>query len=486
MNLRKTTVYSSAITLVAGLIAATPTVVGSASLAPAAAADQVSLFTIDSGDAVMGVEKTWVAPGDGTVKLEVVGAGGTGSGQDGNPAGGRGGSGAVVTSYHQVTKGVNWKVRVGVSGGAPSTGGSASAVVENGAPVSVAGGGGGAGSSSFGSSFEYGDGGDGAANNSAAGGDGGSATPSLGGKGGNVSGGNGGAWTNNADPAGAGGTGSTQGGNGGANYFGGGGGGTSSDGGNGHTEAGIPNLGAGGSSSYFGYGAANSVGGGGAGFGGGGGGAGVRTVAEYEAFGGAGGGGYGGGGGGRGTFVGGETPVAAGGGAGGSFARTGDTPTGKPAPTYRPAPVTFDGQTFGVGRASGVVMDSSGFGAVRITFSSGNAVASKPGKVRGLKSTKKPLAKKFTVSWKAPTNAKAVGVTKYRTLVNQSGHKKIILRKNLKKNKRSFTVSRNFLLRNAKRSRGEISVLKFRVRVQAINSAGVGKASTAWLFVSTR
>lgn len=362
MHTKKIIAVSSTFALGFGLVVGPP-----GFLAPATGANQVTLFTVAIPGDLNGVQKQWVAPANGVVKLEVVGAGGTGSNYDGEGKAAKGGNGAVVTSFHAVAKGAKWLVRVGGAGSAWSSGGAASAVVAVGsnAPISVAGGGGGAGSGSTDLAANYGNGGDGAAHNTASGGDGASGGGAAGAIGGHGKGGDGKGY--NGFEGGIGGVGTTLGGDGPEDYFGGGGGGTASNGGSGKSVGNTGTESHGGLSAYFGHTVAGSAGGGGAGFGGGGG-AGMRSSGGLFTYGGSGGGGYGGGGGASGRFVAGETGVAGGGGAGGSFASTVDTPADRPAPTYRPAPANIGADIFGAGRAAGEPISPDNFGAVRITF----------------------------------------------------------------------------------------------------------------------
>lgn len=266
----------------------------------------------------------WIIPASGVVKLVTVGGGG-GASSDHD-----GGAGAVVTTYHSVSAGSTWTIRVG-GGGTGYAGGSASSVWAGSTLLSVAGGGGGA-------NDVGGDGGVGAAGGTAAGGTGGGPNPGSGAPG-NGNGGAGGGAT-----AGTGGTSSSKNGGSATNPPDGGGGGwAGSDGsaaGNGGDGGGTE---PGGTPGEWGQQPSGDGGGGAVAAGGGGGGAG-------------GGGGFGGGGGG-----------ASSGGAGGSYGSAVGKPTAFPAPAFAPAPYPLAGIQFGVGGTQGF-SPGSGDGLVAVSY----------------------------------------------------------------------------------------------------------------------
>ncbi|MFA7265769.1 MAG: IPT/TIG domain-containing protein [Candidatus Nanopelagicales bacterium] len=108
-----------------------------------------------------------------------------------------------------------------------------------------------------------------------------------------------------------------------------------------------------------------------------------------------------------------------------------------------------------------------------------------PNKPRGTSVKGGPTAPTYKVTWKKPVNKSGSRpVTGYRLLVNQKGFSKLILAKSLKSSKTSYTLKRSFLKRNAMKPRGDMAgLLRFRVRVVALNSAGTGPISTAYLWL---
>lgn len=90
-----------------------------------------------------------------------------------------------------------------------------------------------------------------------------------------------------------------------------------------------------------------------------------------------------------------------------------------------------------------------------------------------------PFAKKFVISWNAPHDPGDRPVIAYRLLLNQRGFKHLIIKKKLPSSQESFSISRKKLLKNSVLTRGDVrDAVAYRVRVQALNSAGVGSVST--------
>lgn len=108
-----------------------------------------------------------------------------------------------------------------------------------------------------------------------------------------------------------------------------------------------------------------------------------------------------------------------------------------------------------------------------------------PNKPRGTSVKGGPTAPTYKVTWKKPVNkAGNRPVTGYRLLVNQKGFSKLILKKNLQASKTSYKLKRSFLKANAMKPRGDMAgLIRFRVRVVAVNSAGDGPISTAYLWL---
>ena len=359
------------------------------------------------------------------ILVTVVGAGGGGYG------GGTGGSGAAVTSTLAVPAGATLGLRVGGGGGqersdAPgffgtAPGGSATSLQVNGVYVAVAGGGGGS---------TNGAGGSGAAANTA---DGGAGAGQYGGGGGTSAAGGAGGGPNG--PVAGGTVGFVGGGNaaagsagGGGGFWNGGNGGSGMSGGSPHTDFGV--------SAAFKRPVFSQAGGGGAGFGGGG------------ALGG--GGGYSGGGG---------SSNAAG--AGGSWVN-GAYVSG--APTYRPAPYSVEGGTYGLG---GTAARPGGDGVIYVRW------GSLPGKVTKLKVAGSSSAGKRKVTWKKPTGT----VTGYKIVVTQKGKKKYngvhLISKTV--SPRSTVLKKKELFAKAKKlNKFKGSRANFVVHVKALNVMGEG------------
>lgn len=150
----------------------------------------------------------------------------------------------------------------------------------------------------------------------------------------------------------------------------------------------------------------------------------------------------------------------------------------------------------GAGRASLEVRNGDGGVTVMtnaFTFVTPNTNPAKPNAPAATKVTGKPKANKFKVSWSLPrgTNANRP-VTGFRVTVQLRGKKKVLILKNLGKNKRSYTLTRKQLLRAVKQNfnislRGEVTnALVFNVRVQAKNAAGWSHASSARLVMKKK
>lgn len=106
-------------------------------------------------------------------------------------------------------------------------------------------------------------------------------------------------------------------------------------------------------------------------------------------------------------------------------------------------------------------------------------VAGKPAKPRDLKVSGGPRAKKYVASWKKPSDPTGTRPTEYfRLKLNQRGVKNLIIDKKLNAAVLKYSFTRKFLLKNSKRTRGDVnSALGYRVRVEAFNSAGGGPIS---------
>lgn len=99
-----------------------------------------------------------------------------------------------------------------------------------------------------------------------------------------------------------------------------------------------------------------------------------------------------------------------------------------------------------------------------------------PGHTGGLTSSK------YKVEWRVPARGPVTG---YRVLVNVKGKKKIIIEKALGAKKRSVTFTRKQLLTatGASKLRGDViaPLIRYRVRIIAINDVGAGPAATTFI-----
>lgn len=437
----------------------------------------------DEQDDTVALEQSWKAKQTGVAKVIAVGGGGSGAT---GASTSRGGNGAVVISWHSVTKDEEWIVRVGggtrVQNPSTATGGSATAIVkQNGDPISIAGGGGGA---AFGDAA----GGNGGFFASGAGGHGQEGERiNSNGKGGerataefpdNDRGGMGG------DPdGGAGGTQLDPNGEDVVEYSdsspGAGGGAV---GGNGGNANGSDLDTTGGAIEYFGRTNARN-GGGGAGFGGGGAAVDYFSQGGIAYQGGSGGGGFTGGGAGGHDKV--ET--AGGGGAGSSFATTDNLPVNHPNPAFSPGPLTDNGNAYGEG---GISSDNQSAyrgkdGFVRIELyvdvpptppTPPAPVVKTPGKPGAFKVTKKTTAKKRKFTWKASSHA--TKATVYTLEIRAKGKHKVLLRKRIKAtNKRAVIYTRKQLIRKSRKYQKRAKTVKLQASIYA--KTGSKKSTTA-------
>lgn len=452
----------------------------------------------ESQDDTDALEQSWKATQTGIAKVIAVGGGGSGATA---AATSRGGNGAVVVSWHSVTKDEEWTIRVGggtrVENPSTATGGSATAIVkQNGDPISVAGGGGGAafGAANGGDGGFYlnGAGGDGVAvNSSNNNGKGGKrlsndlSTDDSGGMGGDPDGGAGGT------PLDKNGEGVTETDDGAPEDKspGAGGGAMGGTGGNaigtpGDLEA-ITNLG--GAINYFGR-TDSRNGGGGAGFGGGGAAIEYKTVNGKGYQGGSGGGGYTGGGAGGHD----KDTLAGGGGAGSSFATTQNLPANHPEPTFAPGPFTNDGNAYGEGGVSSndqlTYRGKDGFVRIELyvptpTPPAPKPVVKTPGKPGAFKVTKKTTAKKRKFTWKASGNA--TKATVYTLEIRAKGKKKVLLRKHIKAtSKRAVTYTRKQLIKKSRKYQKRAKTVKLRASIYA--KTGSKKSATTHLNFNVR
>ncbi len=448
----------------------------------------------DNQDDRVALEQSWKATQTGIAKVITVGGGGSGAT---GASTSRGGNGAVVVSWHSVSKDEEWIVRVGggtrVQNPSTATGGSATAVVkQNGDPISVAGGGGGA-------AFGAANGGDGGFYLNGAGGHGQEGERVNGnGKGGerataefpdNNRGGMGG------DPdGGAGGTPLDPNGEDVVEYSdsspGAGGGAVGGRGGN--TTANPNGEGfnkQGGAVDDFGRTDARD-GGGGAGFGGGGAAVDYFSQGGIAYQGGSGGGGYTGGGAGGHDKV--ET--AGGGGAGSSFATTDNLPADHSDPAFSPGPFTDNGNAYGEG---GISSDNQSAyrgkdGFVRIELyvdvpptppAPPAPVIPTPGKPGAFKVNKKATAAKRKFTWRASSHA--TRATVYTLEIRAKGNKKVLLRKNIRATaKRAVTYKRKALIKKSRNFQKRAKTVKLRASIYA--TTGSQRSTTAHLNFNVR
>ncbi|MFA7267307.1 MAG: IPT/TIG domain-containing protein, partial [Candidatus Nanopelagicales bacterium] len=132
-----------------------------------------------------------------------------------------------------------------------------------------------------------------------------------------------------------------------------------------------------------------------------------------------------------------------------------------------------------------VVVTTSG-GVVTLTGAYtyvGQGASAPPNKPRDLTVTGKPTAKKFLINWRVPTQtANGRPVAAYRLTIIQRGPNKLIFRKGLKASTTKYTVTRKFLLKQTFRARGDFPAkLKYKVRIEALNSKGGGPLAVSYL-----
>lgn len=112
-------------------------------------------------------------------------------------------------------------------------------------------------------------------------------------------------------------------------------------------------------------------------------------------------------------------------------------------------------------------------------------VSNKPRVPRSVAVTGSPSAKSFKVSWKKPSVKGYRPISGYRVQVNQVGKKKLLINKELGKKARSYKVKRSVLRKSLRSAqRGEVSLVRFRVRVFALGAGGISAPSTKWIRMS--
>lgn len=118
----------------------------------------------------------------------------------------------------------------------------------------------------------------------------------------------------------------------------------------------------------------------------------------------------------------------------------------------------------------------------------GDEEIKRPKKPQDVTVTGGKRAKKYRVSWDQPADPNGNRPTNgYRLKVNRVGVPPLIIDKSLGANRTSYTITRKQLLAGAKiAQRGDVpsaGLLRFRVRVFALNSAGRGPLSTAYILL---
>lgn len=123
-----------------------------------------------------------------------------------------------------------------------------------------------------------------------------------------------------------------------------------------------------------------------------------------------------------------------------------------------------------------------------VTLTGGSSSVKKPAKpTKVTVGPSSPFAKKYAVRWKAPVDKTGTRpVQWYRLKLNLNGCGSFIINKKLNKKVTSFTITRKQLLKNNKcklAGRGEVKAkaYRFRVRVEAFNSAGGGPVATRFI-----